>query len=423
MGSDEHVVVVGAGHAGVQLVDSLRAGGYEGPLTLLSREACLPYQRPPLSKDFIAAGSAAEPLLLRGASFFDDAGVDARWGVSAERLLPSSREVLTSTGERLAYTSLVLATGAESRPLRVPGEDLAGVFRLRTLDDARAASAALEGARRAVVVGAGFIGLEFAAGARARGMDVTLVSPTERPLRRAVSRTVSVYLTERHAHDGERFELGDGVAAFFGTGSDDGGRRRVSAVATTSGREIPADLVVVGVGVRPASGLAAAAGLELADDGGIAVDGNLRASDPAISVIGDCASFPSVHAGRCVRLESVQNATDQARHAAAVILGKDPGPYRELPWFWSHQGATKVQIAGLRRGDASTVVRGDVAAGRFSVFTYYDGELVCVESVNSPADHLAARRLLGAGRSVAPADAGDPAFDLKAYSRAAPAAV
>jgi 3-phenylpropionate/trans-cinnamate dioxygenase ferredoxin reductase subunit len=412
-----HIVVVGAGQAGVQLVDSLRAGGYGGRLTLLSRESERPYQRPPLSKDFVAGGREAEPLRLRGELFFDDAGVGAQWGVSAVAIDRSGRRVQTSDGEWITYDALVLATGADSRGLGVPGEHLAGVHRLRTLDDARSASGALESARHVVVVGAGFIGLEFAAGARARGLDVTVVSPTARPLRRSVTPAVSAYLTERHELDGVRFELSEGVAALSG-GDDDAGR--VAAVVLTSGRTLPADLVVVGVGVTPASALAAEAGVAIEGDGGIAVDGSLRTSDPTIFAIGDCASFPSRHAGRRVRLESVQNATDHARHAAAVLLEQDPGPYAELPWFWSHQGKVKLQIAGLVRPGASAVLRGDPASGKFSVFTFDDGELASVESVNSPADHLAARRLLAAGTALSPDEAADPAFDLKTYSRSVP---
>jgi 3-phenylpropionate/trans-cinnamate dioxygenase ferredoxin reductase subunit len=411
------IVVVGAGQAGVQLVDSLRAGGHAGPLTLLSREAERPYQRPPLSKDFIAGGPAGEPLHLRGRSFFEDAGVDARWGVSAARVDRISRQVETSAGESLPYSTLVLATGADSRMLGVRGERLGGVHPLRTLADARASSAALDQAKHVVVVGAGFIGLEFAAAARARGRSVTIVSPTARPLRRAVSPVVSAHLAERHELDGVRFELGEGVAELRGTATD---ADRVAAVVTTSGREIPADLVVVGVGVSPASELAATAGLALDDDGGIAVDGALRTSDPAIFAIGDCASFPSLHAGQRVRLESVQNATDQARHVASMLLGRDPEPYSDLPWFWSHQGGLKLQIAGLWRAGASTVVRGNLTSGRFSVFGFDDGELVSVESVNSPADHLAARRILGTGLPLSPGQARDPDFDLKAYSRIVP---
>lgn len=269
------IVVVGAGHAGVQLVDSLRAGGYAGPLTLLSREAERPYRRPPLSKDFVAGGPNAEPLRLRGASFFEDAGVDVRWGVSAVHIDPGARRVRTTSGEWLPFGSLVLATGADARRLGVPGEDLGGVCPLRTLDDARTARAALENARHVVVIGAGFIGLEFAAAARARGLDVTVVSPTARPLRRSVSPAVSAYLSERHEFDGVRFELGDGAAELRASCAEPG---RVAEVVTVSGRALPADLVVVGVGVSPASGLAASAGLALDADGGIAVDGSLRTS-------------------------------------------------------------------------------------------------------------------------------------------------
>jgi 3-phenylpropionate/trans-cinnamate dioxygenase ferredoxin reductase subunit len=411
------IVVVGAGHAGVQLVDSLRAGGYSGPLTLLSREAERPYQRPPLSKDFVAGGPNAEPLRLRGASFFDDADIDARWGVSAAHIDRGARRVRTTKGEWLPYRHLVLATGADARQLGIPRENLDGVCRLRTLDDARTACAALEQARHVVVVGAGFIGLEFAAAARAKGIDVTVVSPTARPLRRSVSPTVSAYLGERHELDGVRFELGDGAAELRASSADAG---RVAEVVTASGRTLPADLVVVGVGAAPASGLAADAGLALDDDGGIVVDGSLRTSDPAIFAIGDCASFPSLHVGRRVRLESVQNATDHARHVASVLLGQDSGPYAELPWFWSHQGQVKLQIAGLPKAVVQTVLRGVPESGRFSVFAFDDGELVSVESVNSPGDHLAARRLLAVGRALSPDEAADPAFDLKAYSRGIP---
>lgn len=415
-----HVVVVGAGQAGVQLIDSLRSGGFAGAITLVSREAERPYQRPPLSKDFIAAGGDAEPepLPLRGEAFFEEAGVRALWGVSAASIDTASREVLASTGERIRYTALVLATGAENRGLSVPGEDLAGVVSLRTLADAHAARTALGGAQHAVVIGAGFVGLEFASGARARGVDVTIVAPTERPLRRSVSPAVSAFLAERHALDGVRLALGTGVTALRGEGG------RVTSAVTADGRTLPADIVVVGIGVSPAAGLAAESGLAVdPDTGGVAVDGALRTSDPHVYAIGDCASFPSPHAGRRVRLESVQNAADQARHLGAVLLGGCPGEYRELPWFWSHQGATKIQIAGLGRPGAHWVLRGDRASGKFSVFSFdgaHDGAaLLAVESVNSPADHMAARRILAAGRPLAPEDLADPAFDLKAYSREA----
>lgn len=415
----DHVVVVGAGHAGVQFVDSLRTGGFPGPITLLSRESELPYQRPPLSKDFISAADDAQPLPLRGERFFEDSGIRALWGVSAAEVDRAAQEIVTSTGERIVYTALVLATGADNRSLGVEGEDLGGVVSLRTLADARAARAALVGARHAVVVGAGFVGLEFAAGARTLGVDVTVVAPTDRPLRRSVSPAVSAFLARRHTLDGLRLELGTGVAALRGE------HGRVTAVVTTDGRELPADTVVVGVGVSPATALAAAAGLAVdAETGGVTVDGALRTSDPHIFAIGDCASFPSTHAGRTIRLESVQNATDHARHLASVLLGEDPGEYRELPWFWSHQGPTKVQIAGLRRPGAHCVVRGDHVSGKFSVFSFdgaHEGAaLLAVESVNSPADHMAARRILGAGRPLSPENLADPSFDVKAYSRAVP---
>lgn len=422
LGPGDHVVVVGAGHAGVQCIDSLRSGGYTGSITLLSRESARPYQRPPLSKDFIAGAGAPEPMPLRGEAFFDDAGVRALWGVSAQHIDTGAREVTTDAGERIGYTALVLATGAHNRRLGVPGEDLGGIVSLRTLADATRARAALATARQAVVVGAGFVGLEFAAAARTRGVEVTVIAPTERPLRRSVSPALSGFLAERHALEGVRLELGTSVASFQPGTPGSGREGRVASLVTADGRALPADVVVVGVGVSPAVALAAGAGLAVED--GVMVDGALRTSDPHVLAIGDCSSFPSAHAGRQVRIESVQNATDQARHAAAVLLGREPGPYSDLPWFWSHQGSTKLQIAGLIRHGVHSVVRGDQASGRFSVFSFAggadDARLVAVESVNSPADHIAARRLLGAGLTLSPHDAADPAFELKAYSRSGP---
>jgi 3-phenylpropionate/trans-cinnamate dioxygenase ferredoxin reductase component len=404
----DNVVIVGNGQAGIQLVDSLRTEGYAGRITVLGEEAYFPYQRPPLSKDYMSEAGNPQPLPLRAERFFAEHDVDSRLGVSVTAIDRGARTVTLDGGSRLAYSTLVLATGAANRELSVPGSGLAGIHGLRTLSDAEAVHARLAAARSVVVIGAGFIGLEFAAAARKRGLDVTVLEFADRPMGRALSPAMSGYFAGAHERMGVTLRFGEGIASFEGR---DG---RVSAAVSTAGHTYPADLVLVGIGVIPRTDLAAAAGLPV--DNGIAVDAGLRTRDPDIFALGDCASYPSRHAGARTRLESVQNATDQARHLARSILGSSEG-YAGLPWFWSQQGPLKLQIAGLSQHADQTVLRGDPAAGKFSVFCYRNGELAAVESVNHPADHMAARRLLGQARSISPADAADPAFDFKAYSR------
>ncbi len=423
MQTPEKIVIVGNGQAGIQLVDSLRKEGYTGPITLLGEEPHHPYQRPPLSKDYLAAGKDPVPLPLRPEKFFTTNDVDARLGVHVTSIDRAARTVALDDGTTLAYSKLVLATGAANRELAVPGADLAGIHGLRTLTDAQALHARLDAVRSVVVIGAGFIGLEFAAAARARGLDVTVLEFADRPMGRALTPVMSGFFAEAHQRLGVTLRLGEGIASFDG---DDG---HVTAAVSTTGQRYPADLVLVGVGVTPRTELAAAAGLEV--ENGIVVDGSLRTSDPDIYALGDCASFPNAHAGTRTRLESVQNATDQARHAAAPRSigsaepgsGGESGGYADLPWFWSNQGPLRLQIAGLVAPGDQTVLRGNPAEEKFSVFCFRDGTLAAVESVNQPADHMAARRLLAAGRSLTPEQAADPDFDLKTYSKQQPAKV
>ncbi|KFF98895.1 pyridine nucleotide-disulfide oxidoreductase [Streptomyces scabiei] len=402
----DRVVVVGAGQAGVQVADSLRAGGFEGAVTLLGEETALPYQRPPLSKDYLAPDGDPAPLPLRSAAFFDRNGIDFRPGMRVAAIDRTSRAVALDDGRTLPYTALVLATGAAARTLAVPGHNLAGVHRLRTLEDAEQLRAELSEARSAVVVGAGFIGLEFAAAARRQGVTVTVLEAAERPLGRALSGTMARHLARAHRGMGTELRLGERLAGLVGRHG-----RVVSAVGT-SGAEYPADLVLVGVGVRPRDELATRA--RLAVDDGILVDARLRTSDPVVHAIGDCAAFPTASGAR-VRLESVQNATDQARHVAETILG-GTADYAPVPWFWSHQGTLRLQIAGLRQPGDTTVVSGDVRAGRFSVHCFRHGELVAVESLNRPADHTAARRLLPTKLLPTPEQVAQPGFSLKDHA-------
>jgi 3-phenylpropionate/trans-cinnamate dioxygenase ferredoxin reductase component len=399
------VVVVGAGQAGVQVADSLRSGGHDGPVVLIGDEPDPPYQRPPLSKDFLT-GSA--PLPLRGERFFSDRGIDHRAGVVVTAIDRARRTVALDSGDDVAYSHLVLATGAAPRALRVDGSDLSGVLPLRTLGDARAVRAALSSARRVAVVGAGFIGLEFAAAARKRAVDVTVFEAGDRVLGRAVSSETGRHLHQAHRDMGSELRVGEAPVGFEGAGGV------LRAVVGPDGRSRPADVALVGIGVLPRTALAHEAGLVV--DDGIVVDEYLRTSDPVIFAIGDCARFPAGPGGPLHRLESVQNATDQARHVALTILGAGSGPYVELPWFWSIQGEVRLQIAGVATLDDDAVVGGDPADGRFSVFRFRADRLVAVESVNRPADHAAARRVLAGADRPTLTQVADPVFRLKEYA-------
>ncbi|MFI7496104.1 NAD(P)/FAD-dependent oxidoreductase [Kocuria sp. M4R2S49] len=404
----ERIVIVGAGHAGIQLADSLREEGFTGPITVLGDEPGLPYQRPPLSKDYLVPGAAPTPLPLRGKTFFSDRDIDYHPGATVTALDPAIRTLTLSDGQSLGYTELVLATGARNRTLDATCGRPAGVHYLKSLTDAQQLHAELTGARRVVVVGAGFIGLEFATAARARGLEVTVLEFAPRVMARALSEPMSAYFEQAHTEAGIDLKLGEGIASFEHNGD------HVTAAVGTSGTAYRADLVLVGVGVVPNAEIAAAAAVAV--DNGVAVDEYLRTSEKHIWAIGDCASFPNTHTSTRTRLESVQNATDQAAVLAKTLTGT-PTVYRELPWFWSIQGKHKLQIAGIAGSPDHTVVRGDPASGKFSLFCYQHDALTAVESVNSPADHLAARRLLIHRMPLTPHQAADPSFDLKGYSR------
>ncbi len=408
---EQRVVIVGGGQAGVQVADSLRSAGATGPITIVADEAPVPYQRPPLSKDYMAKGGDPAPLPLRGGDFFAERDIALDTGRAVVAIDREAREVDLADGSRIPYDALVLATGARNRDLKVPGSDLDGVLGLRTLEDAERLRSVVETARRVVVVGAGFIGLEFAAAARSHDIEVTVLEFAERPMGRALTPAMSDWFATAHGNIGVNLRLGEAIATI------EGAEGHVTHVTSTRGHTYPADVVVMGVGVVPATELALQAGLEV--DNGIAVDAHLQTSDPHIWAVGDCVSFPSGHAGARVRLESVQNATDQARHVAQMILGEERSPYGAVPWFWSNQGPYRLQIVGLVGPGMTSVVRGDPDANKFSVFVFDGDKLAAVESVNSPADHMAARRLLESGRGLTPQQAGDPAFDLKAYSRGA----
>lgn len=397
------IVIVGAGQGGFQAAASLREAGYQGRVSLVGDEPGLPYQRPPLSKAYMKGDAGIEQIELRAAAFYADHRIELVQG-RASAINRFERRLAFEDGRELGYDHLILATGARNRPLPVPGRELAGVYYLRTREDADALKADLAKARNVVVIGAGFIGLEFAAVARALGHPVTVIEAAMRPLGRAVSPEMSTFFTQAHEAMGTRLLLGAGVIGLEGEGG------HVTGVATTDGTVHPADFVLVGIGVVPNVELAAEAGLEVAN--GIVVDAHLATKDPAISALGDAVAYPSRFAGGLVRLESVQNAVDQARCLAGRLTGKAT-PFEVVPWFWSDQADLKLQMVGLAGPTDLAVLRGDPASRRFSVFRFRDEVLTAIESVNRPADHMLGRRLLAGTPTLTPAQAGDESFELK----------
>jgi 3-phenylpropionate/trans-cinnamate dioxygenase ferredoxin reductase subunit len=398
------VIIIGAGHAGFQVAASLRQSGFAERIALLNDEGHLPYQRPPLSKAYLKGTGGPDSLMFRPDKFYRDQKVDliVDHATSIDR---QARKVALASGTWLDYWHLVLATGARNRLLDIPNANLEAVRYLRTLDESEALRHLIGPGQRVVVIGAGFIGLEFAATARGKGMEVDVVELGARVMARAVTAEISEFFQARHAAAGIRIHLGVQVTSIEADGA------AVTGVSLSDGRHLPADLIVVGVGVLPNVELAAEAGLPVAS--GIIVDEHLLTSDPNISAIGDCALFASPRFGGSLRLESVQNATDHARCVAARLTGKTEA-YDGLPWFWSDQGPDKLQIAGLTTGYDRVVVRGDREQNAFSAFCYKGGQLLGIESVNRAGDHMFGRRLLGANGSITPEQAADSSFDLKA---------
>jgi 3-phenylpropionate/trans-cinnamate dioxygenase ferredoxin reductase component len=398
------VVIVGAGHAGFQVAASLRQHGYGERICLINDEAHLPYQRPPLSKAYLKGEGRPDSLMFRPDKFYRDQTIDliADRAVSIDR---AARKLLLASGASLDYGHLVLATGARNRLLDIPNANLEAVRYLRILDESEALRQRIVSGQRVVVIGAGFIGLEFAATARAKGLEVDVLELGSRVMARAVTAEISEFFQARHAATGMRIHLGVQATSIESDGTN------VTGVSLSDGRHLPADLVVVGVGVLPNIELAHEAALPVA--AGIIVNEQLLTSDPHISAVGDCALFASPRFGGSLRLESVQNATDHARCVAARLTG-DAKTYDGLPWFWSDQGPDKLQIAGLTTGYDRVVVRGDREQGSFSAFCYKSGQLVGVESVNRAGDHVFGRKILGLNRSIEPEQAADLGFDLKA---------
>ncbi|WP_297771493.1 FAD-dependent oxidoreductase [uncultured Roseovarius sp.] len=393
------VVVIGAGQAGASLVAKLRSEGYDGPVTLIGEEPVPPYQRPPLSKKYLLGEMALERLYLRPESYYAEAGIDLRTSLRVTGIDRAAQEVVMGE-ERLGYAHLVLATG--SLPRRLPaaiGGDLGGVHVVRTLADVDAMAPGFRPGARVLIVGGGYIGLEAAAVAASRGMQVVLVEMAERILQRVAAKETSDYFRALHTRHGVDIREGVGLERLLGDG-------HVSGARLSDGTELDVDMVIVGVGIVPDTTLAEAAGLET--DNGIAVDAQGRTSDPAIWAVGDCASFP--HQGGRLRLESVPNAIDMGDCVAGNIMGQAKD-YVPQPWFWSDQYDVKLQIAGLSTGYDRIVTRDSGAAVSF---WYYKGDqLLAVDAMNDPRAYMVGKRLIDAGKSADPVLVADAGADLK----------
>ncbi|HTW75398.1 MAG TPA: FAD-dependent oxidoreductase [Steroidobacteraceae bacterium] len=419
MSSQEPIVIVGAGQAGVQIAESLRQEGYGGALLLVGEEPYPPYQRPPLSKKWLFEAGNPASLAIRGAEALLRRRIELRLAARVEHVDSAAAELLLGDGERLRYSGLALATGSLPRPLRVPGAALQGVLYLRGIADSAAIAAAIRRCASerlpVVVIGGGFIGLEVAAGARKLGAEVTVLEGLSRLMSRVTAPVVSEAFERLHRAHGVRFVFDAQVTELRGAprsaaapaGAPPSGEQ-VATVHTADGREFPAGCVVVGIGVAPDDRLAAAAGL--ACERGVIVDECSRTSEPGIVAAGDCTArrLPD---GRLLRLESVQNAVEQGKSAAAALMGRER-PFYATPWFWSDQYDVKLQMAGLSHGYDQVIVRGDMAKPAFSAFYLRAARLIAVDSLNRIADHMLAKRLLDNDLSPTAEQIADPAFDL-----------
>jgi 3-phenylpropionate/trans-cinnamate dioxygenase ferredoxin reductase component len=405
----KRVIIIGAGQAGAETAQRLRHGGFEGDITLIGEEPCPPYQRPPLSKKYLAGELGMERLLLRPASVYAEENIALLTGKRAVWIDRAGKRVRLEGGRELPYDALVVATGAKPRALGLVGADLPGVHLFRTAADVDAMKPAFTPGAKLVVIGAGYIGLEGAAVARQMGLEVTVIETAVRPLARVTSPEVAGFFLDEHTRQGVRFVLGGQPAVIKGQDS-------VRAVGLADGAEIPADIVLTGIGVTPETTLAQHC--NLAVENGIVTDAQCRTEDPAIFAIGDCANRPIAHyGGRRCRLESVHNAIEGAKIVAGAILGKDAA--LETPWFWSDQYDLKLQIAGLFHGYDHVVFRGVMADRAFAAFYYKGAQLLAVDAVNRPGEFLGAKALIHKGVTVAPDIIADMSRTMKEIVAAA----
>ena len=397
------LIIVGAGHAAGQVIATLKQKKFAGLIILIGEEPWLPYQRPPLSKKFLAGELPAERLHFKPESFYDDPGIEVRLDTRIDAVDRGGKTARTTVGGQLAFDKLVFATGARPRQLDLPGTDLTGVHYLRTIADVTGIRQQLKAGAQLVIVGAGYIGLEVAAVAAQLGADVTVIEMESRVMSRVVSPQISeFYQCEHHAH-GVKLMLSTGIAGFSGDG-------QVTTVDLSNGDQVAADLVVIGIGVVPNTELASDAGLEV--ENGIVVDDHCRTSDFDLFAVGDCTHHPNDILGIRVRLESVHNALEQAKTAASNICGEDAS-YAQVPWFWSDQYDLKLQIAGLSQGYDHTIVRGSPDNRSFSCLYLRDGQLIAVDAVNSPKEFMQSKALIAAHAVIDPDLLANPDLELK----------
>ena len=399
----ETYIVIGAGHAGGIAVANLRSKGFEGNLILYGEEPYDPYERPPLSKHLLAGEIEIERTYLKKPDWYAGKNIDLRKSMRVECIDRDAKTLTDSAGATVSYDKLLLATGARVRKLSIPGADLDGIFYLREINDTLAIKERMTAGTKVVIVGGGYIGLEVAAVAAKAGCDVTILEGLDRVMNRVVAPEVSKFYDQVHRKAGVKIHCGVAVTGFCG----DGG---LTHVECGNGSSYPADIAVVGIGVIPNVELAKEAGLEI--DNGIVVDEFAQTSDPDIWAAGDVTNHPNAILGGRLRLESVQNAVDQAKTAAAVMCGQ-PKAYAEVPWFWSDQYDLKLQIVGLSRPDDDVVLRGDLASHSFSVIYLRDGKFVAINAINAIKDFMAAKKLVAVGIEVDPDTIADTETPLK----------
>jgi 3-phenylpropionate/trans-cinnamate dioxygenase ferredoxin reductase component len=396
-------VVIGAGHAAGQAVASLRQDGFDGAIELIGDELHLPYQRPPLSKQYLSGEQGLDKVYLRPAAFYAERKITLHLGKRAERIDRTAHEVTLGDDATLHYDKLLLATGSRVRLLNIGGSNLTGIHYLRTIADVDAIRAEFAPGKRIIIVGGGYIGLEVAAVAVKAGLNVTVLEMEDRILKRVTTEAMSAFYHQLHSGRGVNIRTSAKVSGFAGNG-------RIDAVLTDTGERLPADLAIVGIGIIPNTELAAAAGL--ACENGILVDDHCRTADPDIYAAGDCTNHPNALLGRRLRLESVPNAMEQARVAAVNMNGGD-STYASIPWFWSDQYELKLQMAGFSADSDQAVVRGDPASNQFATFYLKGGIVVAVDAVNSPRDFMACRQMVDKRSRPDPVKLADPQTALK----------
>lgn len=407
--SDSQVfVIVGAGHAGGRAAQALRAAGFAGRVVLIGEEAYPPYERPPLSKQLMVADDGLEKARLHDPDYYEKQNIELHLNTRVTAIDRRAKRVETSDGTSVSYDKLLLTTGARVRRLPVPGVELDGVFYLRDFNDTQQIRKRLKPGARVVVVGGGFIGLEMASSARARDCAVTVLEATDRLMGRAVAPEIGAHFAELHRRHGVDVRLGAIVEAI-------GGQGKVDHIVLRGGETVPADLVVIGIGIQPNEEIAAEAGLAV--DNGIVVDEFGRTSDPAIYAAGDVASQPHPFLGRRVRLESYQNAQDQAMAVARNMCG-EPKPYRDTLWVWTDQYDVNLQMTGVPREWDRLVYRGDPKGNAFTVFYMKGGRIVAINTVNAGRDMRPAQRLMESGAVIDPAQLADPEVKLLKLGKA-----